>query len=576
MGASQPSVFNCQEWTDAGDPLALGRLYTYVPSTTTLKIAYTDPAGTIPHAYTYDSSGGQYIALDARGELPASLFLTSGGYDLTLRRPDGSTVWTRRAYGVDAELDLSDGSSRVGFIQSGSGAVSRTAEDKLRERVSILDFIPVSEHAAIRAGTSTYDCSAALQSAIASVTSGGWFYPAGTGIYFPPGNYYFASTIALKKRVRLYGDGSGQPSGEQVILTFPEGTVGIIVHRYNTIGIGVESPATTGADGSIIEGLKLQGGGGTAAHGIWLRARATLCRVQIDGFSGSGIAVIAGSGAGGVNEGNANGWRIDGARITNCGQHGIYTIGADSNAGLCIGADIANCGGNGILDSSFLGNTYVAPQTAGCVGAPYKTTNVNASNVFLNPYSEVGQPQSSVIAPSMVMWGSGTTNSGNGVSVASTNIGRLLAQQGIATETIEIRDGASPASGVGITMHDTSGGFSWTWERELGRWGWKWANLGSPGFLTFYDRNATVANGYARDLSAASGALGISAHYVGSASQMKLRDFGDAAPTSGDYLRGDIRTRLNPSAGGKAGIVCTTGGVAGSTAVFKDFGAIDA
>jgi hypothetical protein len=40
-------------------------------------------------------------------------------------------------------------------------------------------------------------------------------------------------------------------------------------------------------------------------------------------------------------------------------------------------------------------------------------------------------------------------------------------------------------------------------------------------------------------------------------------------PTSGQWARGDIIFAVSPSAGGSPGVVCTTGGTAGSTAVFK-------
>jgi hypothetical protein len=97
MPASQSGVYNVQEWTDLGTPLVGGRLYTLVYGTTTKKTAYTDAAGTIPQTYTSDGVGGEYIALDARGELPAPLYLTPGSYDLLLKTAAGATVWTRRA-----------------------------------------------------------------------------------------------------------------------------------------------------------------------------------------------------------------------------------------------------------------------------------------------------------------------------------------------------------------------------------------------------------------------------------------------------------------------------------------------
>ena len=55
-----------------------------------------------------------------------------------------------------------------GFIQAGSNAKQRTVESKLQETVSALDFIPQSEHAAILAGTSSYDATSALQAAFAT------------------------------------------------------------------------------------------------------------------------------------------------------------------------------------------------------------------------------------------------------------------------------------------------------------------------------------------------------------------------------------------------------------------------
>ena len=112
MTASLPGVFNVQLQSDTGAPAVGFRLYTYAPNTTTQKAAYTDAAAAIPHTYTSDGAGGQYIALNARGELPAPLFLASGGYDICLRTAAGATVWTRRAIGQsDASGTLTDGGS---------------------------------------------------------------------------------------------------------------------------------------------------------------------------------------------------------------------------------------------------------------------------------------------------------------------------------------------------------------------------------------------------------------------------------------------------------------------------------
>lgn len=121
MAASQSGVFNAQQFTDAGLPAASYRLYTYTQGTTTHKAAYTDAAGVVPHTYSSDGLGGQYISLNARGELPAPLFLTSGAYDLTLKTPAGATVWTRYARGGNdftaaVVADLANAASGSGLI----------------------------------------------------------------------------------------------------------------------------------------------------------------------------------------------------------------------------------------------------------------------------------------------------------------------------------------------------------------------------------------------------------------------------------------------------------------------------
>lgn len=148
--ASQPGLFNFQALTNFGDLAAGFRLYTYAPSTTTQKNAFTDQAGTIPHTYTADGAGGQYIALDARGELPAPLWLASGGYDIALKTPAGVTVWTRRAVGTEdaavasvaaltadlASTATGEGAALIGFLQAGTGAVARTSLAKERESLT--------------------------------------------------------------------------------------------------------------------------------------------------------------------------------------------------------------------------------------------------------------------------------------------------------------------------------------------------------------------------------------------------------------------------------------------------------
>lgn len=205
MSASLSGVWNAQEFTDAGVLASLYRLYTYAPGTTTQKTVYTDAAASVAHTYTSDGAGGQYIALNARGELPAPLFFTSGGCDLTLKTPAGATVWTRRAYGQDdtsssfdaamrADLasttDAAKGDALIGTKSVLSGAVGRTQHSKNADVVSVRDFGAVGDGAT--------DDTSAFTAALAT----------GKSVFVPAGTYKITSSLAISTAYqRLFGDG---------------------------------------------------------------------------------------------------------------------------------------------------------------------------------------------------------------------------------------------------------------------------------------------------------------------------------------------------------------------------------
>ena len=210
MSASLSGVFNLQEFTDLGALAAGYRLYTYAPATTTLKLAYTDAAGTIPHTYTNDGAGGQYIALNSRGELPAPLFLTSGGYDLALKTPAGATVWTRRALSSgdasDALLaDLASTSAGKGLALSGYNgtltAAPGTAAAKANQVRCPLDYPWLA------VGDGTADDTAALAAFFAWLPSNSVVDLAGKNysVYSGVSGVTTGDAIALAAMPRLYG-----------------------------------------------------------------------------------------------------------------------------------------------------------------------------------------------------------------------------------------------------------------------------------------------------------------------------------------------------------------------------------
>lgn len=86
-------------------------------------------------------------------------------------------------------------------------SIARDASDKLIEVISVLDFIPETYHAAIRARTSAVDVAAYVQNAIDHIdsTANAPFY--GGQLFFPRGKYILGSTLNLCRGLNLVGEG---------------------------------------------------------------------------------------------------------------------------------------------------------------------------------------------------------------------------------------------------------------------------------------------------------------------------------------------------------------------------------
>jgi hypothetical protein len=180
-------------------------------------------------------------------------------YSLLVQNKNGSTVYsaltaTERLSGVVVEVDATD----VSFLQAGTGAVTRTAQAKMRDVVSVLDF------GADPTGIS--DSRAAFQSAVTAVIAAG----RGT-VYVPDGTYLINGTTSsdsilngvlipwdnnydLRPYLRIVGDGgvtinagSNNMAVFRVSTTFVE-ISGICIDgngKTNVTGIGVW-PENTG------------------------------------------------------------------------------------------------------------------------------------------------------------------------------------------------------------------------------------------------------------------------------------------------------------------------------------------
>jgi hypothetical protein len=306
----------------------------------------------------------------------------------------------------------------------------------------------------------------------------------GPRIQFGAGYYFISQTVNVKTTAQIVGYSTGQPGGFTTRLVWPADTAGFIFHRFNTIGYGIESPTTRGADGTLLQNLCLRSQGGTdiTKHAIWMRCRIKVVDCFIEAFPGNGIHVVASAGSTATREGNANTFEIIGGRITGC-QNGIFIDGADANAGYVAHADCSANRAWGIFDASFLGNTFsgchfngngfagqvsfggnryyaidetltstTEPGTNPAVwgfaavggpgttiyplwvsgttyyaGGPFGSNSNNAQSCFVGGYVEGGQPPCSVMFPSCVLGGINITNRGTGAYLRSATWSNLVA-----------------------------------------------------------------------------------------------------------------------------------------------------
>ena len=203
------------------------------------------------------------------------------------------------------------------------------------------------------------------------------FHPSGT-LFFPPGRYRVSRAINLKHTVRLLGCGTGANAGEATKLFFPPGTSGIIVNRHNTYGTKWQADTDTGgngsAEGSIIEGLALIGGGGDTrtggdrdadrGDGFRLRARCEVLRCEARGFARDGFHLAASLDANTHPLGSTNQNKLSDCSSIHNGRHGFYFGGADGNAVTVINPNAVYNGEYGYRDESFLGVHLFAGHSA--------------------------------------------------------------------------------------------------------------------------------------------------------------------------------------------------------------------
>ena len=201
-----------QFFDNNGVILAGGKLYSYAAGTTTPAATYTSSSGGTAHTNP--------IIFDSAGRVPSGeIWLTAGSsYKFTLNTStniliatydnisgiNDQTAINAALLAYEASIAASTGSSLVGYLPAGTGAVASTTQNKLREHVSVKDFGAV--------GNGIADDTAAIQACINAGTVGN--YVGGYTVYFPSGTYKISGTLVSGVRRLLFlGDGTIGPSG---------------------------------------------------------------------------------------------------------------------------------------------------------------------------------------------------------------------------------------------------------------------------------------------------------------------------------------------------------------------------
>lgn len=160
MAGLRPGELNFREFDNSGNPLSLGKVYTYVSGTNTLLSTWADIDG--------DANNTNPVILDARGE--ANIFLPPGkNYRFVVKTADDVTIKTK---------------------DNIAGASPAAASE----------WLNVKSFGAV--GDGVTDDTAAIQLAVDAATTS----PRGT-LYIPAGTYIVSDSIDINGRINMVGDG---------------------------------------------------------------------------------------------------------------------------------------------------------------------------------------------------------------------------------------------------------------------------------------------------------------------------------------------------------------------------------
>lgn len=388
----------------------------------------------------------------------------------------------------------------------------------------------------------------------------------GPEIVIGQGTYAFSDTINLKCICNIFF--------KRATCIFPAATAGIILNRHNTFGATVDSSDPYGADGSEIDGFQMVGGRGDAfdetKSGIWLRARGFITNCSFNSLAGHGVYAGAGS-DGNPYMGNCNLSRVKNITTVNCRGSSCHTQGTDANAGSYSEINGVNNDQWCVYEGSFLGNEHHGHHSYGNLLGSYFGSN---QSPFTACYSEDGVGNAANTAGPLIACTISSPNAGTGPKFVCEHAngprswtnenggfrGRSSVHSAdLGTEGNMIITSRHSLEGIGYPFR-----FGWADDATVVFFRWASATLR---LLIFNGRNSTATYGRASPVGESTNIPDL---FLGNGNNGRRITFTSGVPTSGEVARGEVFLLNAPSSGGVGQAHCTTGGIAGSTAVFRN------
>lgn len=518
----------------------------------------------------------------------------------------GVDYWAARAYQTNNEVRLTDGTIVISVIDNNSNNPNSdmTGWKKKNSADQIFDESGLSQQEINnkQADRNKDEINARdwgiLPTNSPEINSANWFalnnaFPErpALDIFVPIGTYNFSDGFYITRPHHIRGIGVGELS--KTIFNFsgaaPVGTVNykasvFIIHSStveDTSGNGVTLPVGqvgVSGTGAVIDFIKVTG---SSEHGIIKNAPSYLNGVASMNNAKHGILTVANTGSSRPRiSGIANqGSNTECAALFN-GWSGIVEIGDDANViknDSCLSAYNSQFG---FYDASLLGGTNINGQshenTLGdyCMqGSLYDNSGLPetpARTVWVSTYAENARPQSySMNSRSLIVGYTGAEPYAHNINVLSSTIEGLRTTKAVnVTEGIQWVNAGKGGDFVSVKKNAIDFGFTANPDANFSL-----SNLGDSQKIMVLVNGYNAMSLFLQNISATlqqnrpwfpNGLTMGSYHY---------QSVGTAAPTTGNWERGNIVWNEAPTAGGKIGWVCVAGGSPGT---WRAFGSIDA